>query len=132
MPVECVNPDDLPTPETYSHVTIATGNTMVFVAGQVSEDAAGTVVGVGDMAAQARQAFANLGRALAAAGARPDQVTKITIFVANYRRDHLAQIEAGRRTLFGDHKPADTLIGVATLTRPEYLIEIDAVAVIDR
>ena len=132
MPVECVNPDGLPTPETYSHVTIATGNTMVFVAGQVSEDAAGTVVGVGDMAAQARQAFANLGRALAAAGARPDQVTKITIFVANYRRDHLAQIEAGRRTLFGDHKPADTLIGVATLTRPEYLIEIDAVAVIDR
>jgi Endoribonuclease L-PSP len=77
------------------------------------------------------QVFANIGRALAAAGARPQQVTKLTIFVANYRREHLAMIEEGRYALFGDHKPTDTLVGVAALSRPEYLLEVDAVAVID-
>jgi enamine deaminase RidA (YjgF/YER057c/UK114 family) len=51
--------------------------------------------------------FANVGRALRAAGAGPDQVA-----------------------VFGDHKPADALIGVETLSRPEYLIEVEAFAVI--
>nr|WP_287049278.1 RidA family protein [Mesorhizobium sp.] len=51
----------------------------------------------GDLAVQARQVFANLGRALAAAGAFPEQVAKITIYVVDYERDrHLAIIEAGR------------------------------------
>jgi enamine deaminase RidA (YjgF/YER057c/UK114 family) len=75
--------------------------------------------------------FATLGRALAAGGARPEQVAKITIFVVNYRREYLPVIEAGRVALFGDHKPADTLVGVAALSRPDYLIEVDAIAVVD-
>ena len=83
------------------------------------------------MAAQARQVFANIGRALAAAGARPEQVTKLGIFVANYRGEHLAQIEEGRVALFGDHKPTDTLVGVAALSRADYMLEVDAIAVID-
>jgi enamine deaminase RidA (YjgF/YER057c/UK114 family) len=131
MTLDCINPDDLPTPQTYTHVVIATGTRLVFIAGQEPEDGQGNLVGPGHLAAQARQVFANLGRALAAAGARPDQVTKITIFVANYQRAHLPLIEAGRVALFGDHKPADTLIGVATLSSPDYLIEVDAIAVMD-
>ena len=91
----------------------------------------GNLVGAGDMAAQARQVFANIGRALAAAGARPEQVTKLGIFVANYKREHLAEIEQGRVALFGDHKPTDTLVGVAALSRPDYMLEVDAIAVID-
>ena len=75
--------------------------------------------------------FANLGLALAAAGARPSQVAKITIYVVHYRREHLPVIEEARARLFGDHKPADTLVGVAALARPEYLIEVDAIAVIE-
>jgi enamine deaminase RidA (YjgF/YER057c/UK114 family) len=75
--------------------------------------------------------FANLCRALAAGGARPEQVTKITIFVVNYRREYLPVIEEARVALFGDHKPTDTLLGVAALSRPEFLIEVDAIAVID-
>jgi enamine deaminase RidA (YjgF/YER057c/UK114 family) len=75
--------------------------------------------------------FTNVGHALDAAGALPEQVTKITIFVVGYRREALPAIEAGRAALFGDHKPADTLVGVETLSRPEYLIEVEAVAVID-
>lgn len=75
--------------------------------------------------------FANLGRALAAAGARPEQVPRITIFVVHHRREYLSAIEEGRVALFGDHKPADTLVGVEALSRPEYLIEVEAIAVTD-
>ena len=131
MTLTCINPPDIPTPETFTHVIVASGSRLVFVAGQVAEDARGNLVGAGDMAAQSRQVFANIGRALAAAGARPEQVTKLGIFVANYRREHLAQIEKGRVALFGDHKPADTLVGVAALSRPDYMLEVDAMAVVD-
>jgi enamine deaminase RidA (YjgF/YER057c/UK114 family) len=105
MTLELISPDDLPTPPTYTHVVIATGSRLVFVAGQEPEDEDGNLVAVGDLAVQARQVFSNVGRALAAAGARPEQVTRITIFVVGYRREHLRAIEAGRLALFGDHKP---------------------------
>ncbi|HEY6648932.1 MAG TPA: RidA family protein [Mycobacterium sp.] len=131
MALECINPADLPTPSTYTHVVVGTGNRLVFIAGQEPEDVDGSLVGAGDLAAQARQVFANLGRALAAAGARPEQVAKITIYVVGHRPEYLPVIEAGRVALFGDHKPADTLLGVETLSQPDYLIEVDAVAVID-
>jgi enamine deaminase RidA (YjgF/YER057c/UK114 family) len=131
MTLERINPEDLPTPLGYTHVIVATGTRLVFVAGQEPEDEQGNLVGPGNLAAQARQVFANLGRALAAAGAGPDQVTKITIFVVHYRREDLPAIEAGRVALFGDHKPADTLVGVEALSRPEYLIDVEAIAVID-
>ena len=131
MTLERINPEDLPTPLSYTHVIVATGSRLVFVAGQEPEDEQGNLVGPGDLAAQARQVFANLGRALAAGGARPEQVTKITIFVVNYRPGCLPAIEEGRVALFGDHKPADTLVGVEALSRPEYLIEVEAIAMID-
>jgi enamine deaminase RidA (YjgF/YER057c/UK114 family) len=131
MTLECINPDDLPVPLTYTQVVVATGSRLVFVAGQEPEDREGNLVGPGDFALQARQVFANLGRALAAAGARPDQVTKITIYVTDYRRnEHLPVIEEARVALFGNHKPVDTLLGVAALS-PGYLIEVDAIAVTD-
>ena len=131
MTLECINPDDLPVPLTYTQAVVATGSRLVFVAGQEPEDREGNLVGPGDFALQARQVFANLGRALAAAGARPDQVTKITIYVTDYRRDeHLPVIEEARVALFGNHKPVDTLLGVAALS-PGYLIEVDAIAVTD-
>ena len=129
MTLELINPEDLPTPPTYSHVVVAAGTRLVFIAGQEPEDAQGNLTGPGDLAAQARQVFANLGRALAAAGARPDQVAKITIYVVRHRPEYLPVIEQARRGLFGDHKPADTIVGVETLARPGYLIEVDAIAV---
>jgi enamine deaminase RidA (YjgF/YER057c/UK114 family) len=128
--LECINPPELPTPPTYSHVVIATGSKLVFVAGQEPEDDRGNLVGAGDLAAQARQVFANVGRALAAAGARPDQVAKITIYVVGHRPEYLPVIEEARVAVFADHKPADTLIGVPTLSQPDYLIEVDAFAVV--
>jgi enamine deaminase RidA (YjgF/YER057c/UK114 family) len=130
--LQLINPEDLPTPATYTHVVVATGTRMVFIAGQEPEDVHGNLVGPGDLAAQARQVYANLGRALTAAGARPEQVTKITIYVVHHRPEHLPVIERARQHLFGDHKPADTVVGVETLAGPGYLIEVDAIAVTDR
>jgi enamine deaminase RidA (YjgF/YER057c/UK114 family) len=131
MALECINPKDLPTPQTYTQVVVATGSKLVFISGQEPEDINGVLVGDGDLAAQARQVFGNLGRALTAAGARPEHVTRITIYVVNYKRDEcLPTIEKARKALFGSHKPADVVLGVATLS-PGYLIEVDAIAVID-
>jgi enamine deaminase RidA (YjgF/YER057c/UK114 family) len=107
MTLELINPEGLPTPQSYTHVIAATGSRLVFVAGQLSEDAQGDHVGSGDLAAQAQQAFANVGKALAAAGATPEQVAKITIYVAGRRPEHLPLFEPG------------------------YLIEVEAIAVVD-
>lgn len=131
MALEIIQPEGLDKPETYSHVIAATGGRMVFIAGQMSDDHQGRLVFPGDLAAQAGQVFANLGRALAAAGVRPAQVAKITIYVVGHRREYLPVIEAARVALFGGHKPTDTLVGVATLAAPGYLIEVDAIAIAD-
>jgi len=131
MTLECINPPDLPVPTTYTQVVVARGTKLIFVSGQEPEDIHGKLVGRGDFAVQARQVFANLGRALAGAGALPAQVARITIYVVDYQRDyHLPIIEAARVTLFGDHKAADVVLGVAALS-PDYLIEVDAVAIVD-
>jgi len=131
MTLECINPPDLPTPETYTQVVVARGTKLIFVSGQESEDVHGKLVGRGDFTVQVSRVFANLGRSLAAAGASPKHVAKITIYVVDYQRDyHYPIIEKARVTLFGNHKPANVVIGVAALS-PDYLIEVDAVAVID-
>lgn len=131
MTLELINPGDLHTPQSYTHVIAATGSRLVFVAGQAADDVQGNLVGPGDLAAQAHQAFANVGRALAAAGATPEQVTKITIYVVDHRPEYLPVISEARITVFGDHKPTDVLVGVQTLAEPGYLIEVDAIAVVD-
>ncbi|TGQ11948.1 MULTISPECIES: RidA family protein [unclassified Mesorhizobium] len=130
MSLELINPADLPVPEMYTQVVVATGTKLVFISGQQPEDINGKLVGHGDFAAQARLSFANLGRALSAAGARPDQVCKITIYIVDYNRDeHVPIIEAAQVSLFGDHKPANVIVGVAIMS-PGYLIEVDAIAVV--
>jgi enamine deaminase RidA (YjgF/YER057c/UK114 family) len=131
MTLELVNPEGLPTPESYTQVVVATGSRLVFVAGQVADDAQGNLVAPGDLAAQARRAFANVGRALAAAGAGPKQVARITICVVHHRPEYLPLISEARIAVFGDHKPADTIVGVETLAEPGYLIEVEAIAVVD-
>lgn len=78
---------------------VATGSRLVFIAGQEPEDEHGNTVGAGDLAVQARQVFANIGRALAAARARPEQVTRISIYVVGHRREYLPVIEEARVAL---------------------------------
>jgi enamine deaminase RidA (YjgF/YER057c/UK114 family) len=128
--LELINPTDLSTPMSYTHIVVATGSRLVFVAGQVADDADGRLVGDEDFGAQAHQAFANVGRALAAVGSRPDQVARISVYVVNHRVENLPAISAARNAVFGDHKPADVIVGVETLAEPGYLIEVEALAVI--
>jgi enamine deaminase RidA (YjgF/YER057c/UK114 family) len=130
MSLEHINPDELAPAEMYSHVVVATGTRLVFVSGQVAEDRDGDLVGGDDFTSQAHQAFANVGRALAAVGARPEHVAKLTIFVVGYGPEHLPPIRSARAAVFGDHKPADVLIGVQALAHPGCLIEVEAIAVV--
>jgi enamine deaminase RidA (YjgF/YER057c/UK114 family) len=131
MTLELINPEDLHTPQSYTHVIAATGSRLVFVAGQAADDVQGNLVGPGDLAAQAHQAFANVGRALAAVGAIPEQVTRITIYIVDHRPEYLPVISEARISVFGNHKPTDVLVGVRTLAEPRYLIEVEAIAVVD-
>jgi enamine deaminase RidA (YjgF/YER057c/UK114 family) len=112
----------------YSHAVAATGRT-VAVAGQVALDAEGAVVGVGDARAQAVQVFENIGCALAAAGASFADVIKLGVYCTD-----IAVLPALRevRDSYIDtaRPPASTAVQVASLVRPEFLIEIDALAVV--
>jgi enamine deaminase RidA (YjgF/YER057c/UK114 family) len=85
----------------------------------------------GNLAAQARQAFANVSRCLAAAGARPTDVAMLRIYVVGHRPEYLPLISEARIAVFGDHRPADTIVGVERLAEDGRLIEVEATAVLD-
>jgi enamine deaminase RidA (YjgF/YER057c/UK114 family) len=121
------NPPTIAAPEGYSHVAEVRGGKLVFVAGQVAMDAGGALVGPGDVRAQAEQVFRNLGAALAAAGAGFSDLIKITIYLTDVA--HLPDVREVRDR-FVDRKrpPTSTAVQVVRLFRPEYLLEIDAVA----
>ncbi|MHC3468825.1 RidA family protein [Streptomyces sp. 7R007] len=112
----------------YSHVVMGTGR-FVAIAGQLALDEDGKLVGKGDAEAQARQVFENLRRCLAAAGAGFDDVVKLTYFVTDTA--HLPAIRAARAVHIPDDRlPAASAIQVAALVRPEFLMEIEAYAVV--
>lgn len=116
----------------FSQVVAATGTRTVYTAGQVSIDEHGAVVGAGDLAAQAAQAMRNVGLALAAAGASYADIVKLTTYVVNYKPEDRAVIGSARAPFFPDGaRPASTLVGVSALALPEWLVEIEAVAVVD-
>lgn len=128
-----INPETLyDARQFYTHVITAQGGKLVFVAGQVSVDTKGEVVGRDDFPTQARMAFQNLKKALAAAGAGPTDVVKINVYVLNYRRELLPAITAAYDGVFsGDRLPTSTLIGVPALARDGLQIEVEAIAVRD-
>ncbi len=131
MGLEHIAPASLPPARGYSHVVRTSGATTVYVAGQVAADSDGNPVAIGDLEGQTRQALANLREALAAAGATPADVAKTTTYIVGYTPEMRAQLLAGRGDFFGEDAPAGTLIGVQALARPEFLIEIEATAVLD-
>ena len=100
----------------------------VFVSGQVSTDANGELAGAGDAGAQSEQCFKNVEAALTAAGAGWDDVAKITCFLVN-AADYPAYA-AARQRLFPQSGPASSTVIVSALVRPEYLVEIEAYAVL--
>ncbi|MEY9485083.1 enamine deaminase RidA (YjgF/YER057c/UK114 family) [Streptomyces calvus] len=113
----------------YSHVVTGTGR-LVAVSGQLPLDEDGGLVGEGDAGAQARQVFENLRRCLAAAGATFDDVVKLTCFVTDMA--HMPALRAARAAHIPDDRlPAMSAVRVAGLVRPEFLMEIEALAVVD-
>lgn len=116
----------------YSHTVVAPAGRTVYIAGQVSTDAEGKLVGGSDLAAQTTQVMKNVGIALAAAGASYENIVKLTTYVVNYKPEHRAVIGKARGVHFTNGPPpASTLVGVSALAMPEWLIEIEAIAVIE-
>jgi enamine deaminase RidA (YjgF/YER057c/UK114 family) len=103
------------------------GNT-VFSAGQVSTDENGNLVGEGDARAQAEQCLKNVEAAISAAGASIDDVVKITTFLVNV--EDYSDYAAARLQLFPENGPASSTVIIKALVRPEFLIEIEAIAVV--
>ena len=116
----------------FSQVVAASGSRTIYTAGQVSIDQRGALVGAGDLAAQTAQAMRNVGVALSAAGASYADIVKITTYVVNYKPEYRAIIGKARAPFFTNGTPpASTLVGVAALALSEWLVEIEAIAVVD-
>jgi enamine deaminase RidA (YjgF/YER057c/UK114 family) len=113
----------------YSHVVSAAGR-LVFVAGQVALDEQGALVGPGDVARQAEQVFANIGLALEAAGASFADVVKLGYYLVDIGA--LPAVRLVRdRYVDTTRPPASTAVEVRSLFRPEFLIEVEAVAIVE-
>ena len=124
-----INPPSLVKPTGYTHVVVAPDGRTVYVAGQVAFDSTGQVVGSGDFRAQAEQVFRNLSRALMSVGGSLEDVIKTTTFVTDLK--NVAPLREVRgKHLHSTHPPANTLLVVSSLARPELLLEIEAVAVL--
>jgi enamine deaminase RidA (YjgF/YER057c/UK114 family) len=117
-------PDGMTPGAGYSHAVTGRGR-WVAIAGQVALDAAGNLAGPDDPRAQARQAFANLGHALAAAGASFADVVKLNYYLTDITM--LPAVRAVRDEHIDTARPpASTAVQVTALFRPEFLIEIEA------
>jgi 2-iminobutanoate/2-iminopropanoate deaminase len=115
--------------EPVSHFThVVRAGRLVFVSGCVATDAQGRVVGGNDVVAQARQVHENIKHCLAAAGATFADVCKVTVFLRNI--GDREKVNTIRKEYFGAHRPASTLVEISRLVRDDYLIEIEATAVI--
>jgi enamine deaminase RidA (YjgF/YER057c/UK114 family) len=128
-PIKRTNPPTLARPAGYTQVVEVSGAVKtIYIAGQVSTDKDGNVVGANDMKAQAEQVFKNLEAALTAGGARFSDVVKMNMYATD-----LSQIQAirdARAMYVGDATPASTLVQVVRLARPEFMLEIEAVAAV--
>jgi 2-iminobutanoate/2-iminopropanoate deaminase len=133
MPKEFVNPDSLfpSVPHGFSQVVIATGKKMVFMSGQTAWDAQKKIVGGNNLLEQAKQALGNLTAAIEAAGGNLKDIVALRIYIVNYQPENANAVGTALREFFPQNPPASTWIGVSSLAVPEFLIEIEATAVLD-
>jgi enamine deaminase RidA (YjgF/YER057c/UK114 family) len=129
---EFIQPDDTFESKRFGFTQVVTsmpGKT-VFVSGQVALDRNLKLVGEGDLAAQARQALANLGHSLRAAGASVADITMLRTYIVDYKAEYAPELAAPFDEFFQGRPPASTRVGVQALAAPGLMIEIEAVAVV--
>ncbi len=113
----------------FCHATaIQASGRLVFISGMVARRADGSVAGIGDIEAQTRQVCENLKAAAEEAGGTLDDICRVDVYVRNI--EHFEAIHRVRRDYFAAPGPASTMVEVTKLTSPEFLIEINAIAVI--
>ena len=137
MPKKFINPESLPNWEqSFSQVItvspVGPAKT-VYISGQVAVDKNQNLIGDGDLAAQAMQAFQNLETALAAGGATTADVVRLNIYVKDYKPENAAPVSEALRRYFPQQQlPTSTWLGVQALAKEDFLIEVDAVAIVEK
>jgi reactive intermediate/imine deaminase len=122
-------PETMPKSVGYSQVAVVTSGAIVFVAGQVALDKSGAIVGKDDFRAQVQQVFENLKAAVEAAGGSFGDVIKLNSYFLDL--SHLPEFREVRdKYIHLKNPPASTAVQVPRLFRPEFLVEIEAVAVV--
>ncbi len=101
---------------------------LVFISGMTSRRPDGTIAGIGDIEAQTKQVCENVKAAVEAAGGTMDDICRVDVYVRNM--EHFEKIHKVRREYFSSPPPASTMVEIVKMTSPEYLIEINAIAVI--
>jgi 2-iminobutanoate/2-iminopropanoate deaminase len=101
---------------------------LVFISGMTARRPDGSIAGVGDVEAQTRQVCENIRSAVEAAGGTLDDVCRVDVFVRNI--EHFEKIHQVRREYFKTPAPASTMVEVTKMVHPDYLIEINAIAVV--
>jgi reactive intermediate/imine deaminase len=126
--VQLLIPETMPKSVGYSQLAIVTSGKIVFIAGQVALDKSGNVVGKDDFRTQVKQVFENLKAAVEAAGGSFHDIIKLNSYFLDL--SHLPEFREVRDQYIDTSKPpASTAIQVPRLFRPEFLLEIEAVAV---
>jgi reactive intermediate/imine deaminase len=114
----------------YSDAVAVTGGKTIYISGQVALSESGALVGKGDLRAQTIQVFENLKRVLQQAGATFQDVVKVNIYIVDCKPEDVALVRELRKSyLSATQPPASTLVGVTSLVSPDFLIEIEVVAV---
>lgn len=115
----------------FSHATLQDGGKTLHLAGQVAWDAECNVVGGDDLAAQTRQALANLKAVLAEVGATPADIVRLRTYVVDHNPEKLGVVLGEVGAFYEGATPApNTFLGVQTLALPDFLVEIEATAVV--
>ncbi len=125
-----LNPPESPTPKNYHHSIAVEGGRTIYLSGQVALDAKRKIIGLGDVIAQTRQAMRNLKVAVEAGGGDISDMVQITTHVVNYEPGQLDDITSTIAGFFPPEcLPANTLVGVSSLSTDGLLIEIGGIAV---
>ncbi|CAM5187924.1 2-aminomuconate deaminase OS=Castellaniella defragrans OX=75697 GN=HNR28_003389 PE=4 SV=1 [Castellaniella defragrans] len=109
-------------------VTIQASGRLVFISGMTARQPDGVIAGVGNIEVQTRQVCENLKSAVEEAGGTLDDICRVDVFVRNM--EHFDTIHKVRREYFKGVPPASTMVEVCKMTSPDYLIEINAIAVL--